>query len=691
MFSRKIAFVIVICLFVALIAGHVFAQQNEKDVVVLLNDAKDLFTLYELGVNITSRTGLSVSVLADDLMIGRLRELGYYVETLRRSKEKAVPEEYYDYEEMVAQLNQWAQDYPDIVNISELTQTETGRKVMAIKVSDNAVTAEPEPAFLFDHAIHGDEKTGTEVAMCFLTELLENYAVDSDIRQFVDENEIFVVPIVNPDGHVEHRRYNNNNVDLNRNHAWWWNGSGPAVASEPEVRAMMQLAFDENFIFSISYHGGAELVNYPFDATSTRSPDDVLYQDISTVYGEASDYEIINGWDWYQVNGISEESYYGSNGTLAVIVEISSNKTPPASMIQHYCDKNVPAMKQWLALAKEGIHGQVTDGLTGSPVEARVYLVQGGWPVWTDPRHGDFHRFVRPGTYSLKVEANGYDPELVENVVVVDGQAAVVNVTLWRSDEQPVFCANKVLGVRTPRPFGNYQNQTLPIDALGEPDDQSASLGANGWIILDMGKHTTITNLDGPDFTVYEADGDGAEQYEVKVGEKWWGPWILVGTGEGTTSFDLPDEFDSARYLFIADISALDGGGSFAGADIDAVVYEVQCSAPIVDFSVDVTEGDAPLEVNFTPVVQADPECVGSYEWDFGDGENDDKINAIHEYSEPGVYTVSLTVSGAGGADTKIKQDYITVTGIPDDDDNDDLDDEDDSDDDENADSGCCG
>ncbi|MBW1735877.1 MAG: PKD domain-containing protein, partial [Deltaproteobacteria bacterium] len=48
-----------------------------------------------------------------------------------------------------------------------------------------------------------------------------------------------------------------------------------------------------------------------------------------------------------------------------------------------------------------------------------------------------------------------------------------------------------------------------------------------------------------------------------------------------------------------------------------------------------------------------------------GDGASSSEQNPVHTYEEPGAYTVSLTVSGPSGSDTKTATDYISVTSAP--------------------------
>ncbi len=79
---------------------------------------------------------------------------------------------------------------------------------------------------------------------------------------------------------------------------------------------------------------------------------------------------------------------------------------------------------------------------------------------------------------------------------------------------------------------------------------------------------------------------------------------------------------------------------------------------PTAAFTADPTSGCAPLTVQFTDQSTGD---ITSYSWDFGDGNTSTAQNPQHTYNNPGTYTVTLTVSGAGGSDTETKVDYITV------------------------------
>ena len=81
---------------------------------------------------------------------------------------------------------------------------------------------------------------------------------------------------------------------------------------------------------------------------------------------------------------------------------------------------------------------------------------------------------------------------------------------------------------------------------------------------------------------------------------------------------------------------------------------------PVADFTSDITEGVAPLTVNFTDASTGD---VTSWLCGFGDGVGTSTAqHPTYIYDTAGTYTVSLTVVGPGGSDGETKTDYITVT-----------------------------
>ena len=110
-----------------------------------------------------------------------------------------------------------------------------------------------------------------------------------------------------------------------------------------------------------------------------------------------------------------------------------------------------------------------------------------------------------------------------------------------------------------------------------------------------------------------------------------------------------------------SDVLTFTAASTFDPTRSVAATYTVSVlAAPLAaDFSATPTTGTAPLSVAFSDLSAGAPT---SWSWSFGDGDTATSPNPSHEYADAGAYTVSLTVSNAGGQDTTTKTSYITVS-----------------------------
>ncbi|WP_236610359.1 PKD domain-containing protein [Methanosphaerula palustris] len=104
-----------------------------------------------------------------------------------------------------------------------------------------------------------------------------------------------------------------------------------------------------------------------------------------------------------------------------------------------------------------------------------------------------------------------------------------------------------------------------------------------------------------------------------------------------------------------ANITASNGGIS----NTSVVTVLSALSQPVADFTANVTNGTAPLSVQFTDASTGSPT---GWSWDFGDGNTSTTQNPAYTYATAGNYTVNLTATNAGGSNTTVKMNYITVT-----------------------------
>lgn len=506
------------------------------------------------------KAGLQIDVVIDDLEAVRRREMEW-------------SRDYHTYDSLRSELLALESTYPDLAKTYVYGTSVQGREIISIKISDNVTVDEPETEIRWDGNIHGDEKIGMEVAMYLINELLSNYGSDPQITNLVDNREFWFTPLVNPDGMTAFTRYNANGIDLNRDYGnqWAYNGGGSTEPlSQPEIRAMQQLILDNQFVIGISGHSGTEMLIYAWSYTEDPTYDQTQYNHVQT------NFETLTGYDGgqssivlYQVNGSSKEYDYATGAGLGFTHEMSYDKTPAWSEVAGYCTRNRPGALWIFEEVGKGIQGMVTSAQSGEPVTAMIEVVENGWPVFNDPVVGDYHRYIRPGTYSLKVWAQGYETVVIPGVVVPATGAVTVDVALNPDASSYAYKVIVCIDTQT-----NYNNHTYTGDSLGPADDDFYSLGVAAYVIYDMSASHPVTDWPGNDLTVIEGnDGTANEGFSLYASNSWQGPWISLGTGAGTTEFDLDASgLESARYLKIVDDGDGSAGAANPGFDLDAIV-----------------------------------------------------------------------------------------------------------------------
>jgi PKD repeat protein len=572
---------------------------------------------------------------------------------------------YYNFTTITALADSLAAAFPSICKKIILGTSAGGRSLAVLKISDNVNVNENEPEILFEGGIHGDEIMGPEVVIRFARDLCTGYGNNTTYTNLVNSREIWMYYLVNPDGYVSMSRYNGNGVDINRDNGYMWGAEGFSTGafSQPESRAIRSLQNDHNPVVFTDYHGGSEVLSYPWSYKMEATADVTHINNLASVYSNSSGYASLpfgQGYNiMYQIFGSTKDNMYGNLGQVSWSIEITNDKQPPSSQIGMYYGYNLPAMTEMINRAGYGVEGIVTDSVTGSPVKATVW-VDGFFPVYTDPQVGDYHKYVMPGTHTLKVKASGYKTKTVTGVSVPASGSVVTNFQLAHD---PGRYAYRVISMQLPYypTIGSYPDESYTPGVIGPPDSTTYSLGKAGWIVIDMGD--TIFNGTGNDFKVWESGGT-PEGYTLFVGAAMDGPWTTLGAATGTHAFDLSTSgVTKARYIKFVD----DGDGSVsmadAGFDLDAI--EFLTPPLVVDFSVNTSTPCFGTSVNFTDNSSGAPT---TWDWAFpggtpGSSTQQNPSNIL--YSTPGSYDVTLTVGNGITTETLTKTAYISVQGPP--------------------------
>ena len=338
--------------------------------------------------------------------------------------------------------------------------TSNHRRILGVRINNGS--PDGKPRFLYTSTMHGDEVTGMILMLRLINELCTS--TDARVVNLVNSLDIFIFPCTNPDGTYYGgnntvsgaRRYNGNNIDLNRHFPDFDDGAHPDGASsyQNEAQWMMDLAQQYLFTMGANYHGGAEVVNYPWDTYQPTHPDDAWWRLVSTEYvtnarAVSSSYMtdtyssgITNGYAWYTISGSRQDymNYYGQCRELTL--ECSSSKTPSASQLPNFWNYNHNSMLAFMEQCLKGVHGIVRDANTNQPIEGVTVTVLnhdalGSWV--TSHNVGDFHRPIKGGSYSFKFTKEGYCSETVD-VTIADGARVDLEVFLSPSGSCPVDC-----------------------------------------------------------------------------------------------------------------------------------------------------------------------------------------------------------------------------------------------------------
>jgi len=346
---------------------------------------------------------------------------------------------YHTYDDLTSTLTALAAAHPNIARLISAGKSIQGRDLWFMKISDNVDVEEDEPEFQYISSMHGNEPVGMECLLDLIQRLLDGYGTDARLTSLVNETEIWIMPLMNPDGYVLARRGNANNIDLNRNFPDPVTSTNNTVTGrQTETQVIMNFMFAHHPVLAANFHTGALVANYPWDHKDAQTVDNAEYVAMCLEYSNthprmhlSTEFTngIVLGAQWYIVHGGMQDWAYIWQGCMEITVELSDTSWPAASEINNYISENRESLLLYMEWVHRGVRGIVTNRATGQPMNATVRVVgRESFATYTDPDVGDYHRILLPGTYSLKFEAQGFDPIIVQNVVVTSGAATRLDV-----------------------------------------------------------------------------------------------------------------------------------------------------------------------------------------------------------------------------------------------------------------------
>ncbi|MBN2561615.1 MAG: immune inhibitor A [Phycisphaerae bacterium] len=337
--------------------------------------------------------GRSLDLVVTDRDMRRLTAagipFGVVIEDIEQAKDRARAS-YHSFPAMEAALSAMATSYPAITQLTSIgTGWEAaGRNIWCLEISDNPGVDEGEVGLVFMGLHHAREWPSLEIALDIANRLTSNYGSDPTITDLVNNQRIWVIPCVNPDGYVwdhdqghdwrqnRHTYPGGIGVDLNRNYdgsadgdkdgEWGSIGTGsqthqqgystyvgPSPFSEPETQAVRDFFNARDVTIAISYHTYSELVLWPWGFNGSATTDDnalliSLGQGMAAQIGGQSGgtYTPQQSADLYPTTGASDDWIYGyryyelGKNTLAYTVEMAQSFHPSESQLQQILNEN---------------------------------------------------------------------------------------------------------------------------------------------------------------------------------------------------------------------------------------------------------------------------------------------------------------------------------------------------------------
>lgn len=272
-------------------------------------------------------------------------------------EEMANWDRYPTYPVYVEMMEHFAETYPDLCHLDSIGLSVQDRQILCLVITGTNDSITNKPEFFYTSTMHGDEVTGFYLMLRLCDSLLRGYGNSTEITRLLDRTKIFINPLSNPDGTYHGGdntvrgaiRYNSLMVDLNRNYPDPF-GTPPLDELQRENSYMIEYTNQHNFRLSANLHGGAEVMNYPWDSYTSRelthenaewwkavgqrfvdtcrTYDNYRFRDVNTR-------GVINGGDWYVISN-GRQDYFNSQGIREITMELSSTKILSTDQLDHY-------------------------------------------------------------------------------------------------------------------------------------------------------------------------------------------------------------------------------------------------------------------------------------------------------------------------------------------------------------------
>ncbi len=380
------------------------AHRNGKHWVAITANSKEARTeVANLGVAIHNVVGDTSYAIVSDSTLAKLKASKYKLEhNLPMSAFASLDyptrdAAYHNFDELTEKLDRLAEQYPNLMSMETIGLSVESKSIIAVRINPDKrdVTEQSgKPGIIFMGGHHAREHLSVEMPLMLIEHLLSNYDSDPAVKRLVDSRDIFIVPIVNPDGaeyDIESGSYKTwrknrarsstrcAGTDLNRNYSFMWGTGGSSnnecsdtymgtqPFSEPETRAIKNFVeYHPNLKILLSFHTYSELILYPwghkYDPIENER-DRAAHETLARTMAGWNGYTPQQSSDLYIASGDTTDWSYGELGLVSFTFELSPSRWggggfyPGPDVIQPTFRANLRPMMYLIDLADDPYRG----------------------------------------------------------------------------------------------------------------------------------------------------------------------------------------------------------------------------------------------------------------------------------------------------------------------------------------------
>ena len=355
-------------------------------------------------------------------------------------------------------VNDWASEHPDIVDLTSAGTSELGKTLWVVRLSDWSTETKPNGSakeiVYIDGGHHGNEYLGTALAYLTAKWYINAWSEgNEEAIQVLQNTELHILIMLNPDGNDIDTRWNINQVDLNRNYDHYWNTcptTQPGSSAFSESETASNSAYMNEFVVDadlyVTMHTGVWIMLYPWGKWPDQPPDWELFWGIrDEVHATVSDIPIQNANQGLYPNcGTSRDYGYGVMGFPTFTFETDDEQFVPGSFenLNERLGEEMDVMRylinkvwywrarldvQSLEISQDSIELTVFNhGMASTSNASLEYLNEGGDVVWASPLFGV--NATNSSTVEFDVKASTFVQGGSWNL---NYQKRVINASVW--------------------------------------------------------------------------------------------------------------------------------------------------------------------------------------------------------------------------------------------------------------------